>query len=314
MQNGDFYFGRNLDLHQDFGSRVVITPRRFQLAFRKLPPLNEHYAFLGIATVKKDYPLYAEAANEKGLCAAGLNFPDNAYYAKTEERGKQNVSPFELIPFLLGRCATLAEAKALLETTRLVAIPFDKDTPLTPLHWHIADKTGSIAVEQTESGLRIYDDPVGVLTNNPPFESQLQELCRYAHLTTHTSSETNGFGLKPFSLALGSFGLCGDYSSPSRFVKAAWLLKHTPDLPTETERVAHFFHLLSAVAPPKGSVLTAKNEVHYALYSCCVNASKGVYYYRTYDGLNTEAIALRRENSDGERLSVFPLTENAPSA
>ena len=148
----DFYFGRNLDLECSFGERIVITPRNYPVSFRKEAALSRHYAMIGMATVIENYPLYAEAANEKGLCIAGLNFPENALYPQQAERGKYRISPFELPLWLLAQCENLQQAKALLQKTALVAIPFSEKIPLSPLHWHIADETGSIVLECTRTG------------------------------------------------------------------------------------------------------------------------------------------------------------------
>ena len=140
MKTNDFYFGRTMDLDYELNTSVVITPRNYPFRFRRCNPLQQHYAMIGMAHVIDNYPLYAEAANERGLCIAGLNFPDNAYYSSEDDPEKSNISPFELTLWLLGQCATVKEAKTLLASTNLVNIPFSKQLPLTPLHWHIADQ------------------------------------------------------------------------------------------------------------------------------------------------------------------------------
>ena len=106
----DFYFGRTLDYIHSFGENVVITPRNFIFDFRHMGIMQKHYAIIGMALVKGDYPLYYDASNEKGLCIAGLNFVGNAVYRKPTPL-KDNIAQFELIPWLLGQCATVKEAK-----------------------------------------------------------------------------------------------------------------------------------------------------------------------------------------------------------
>lgn len=76
----DHYFGRNLDLELSFGQQVVITPRNYDFKFRKMPEIKSHYAMVGVSLVAENYPLYFDAANEKGLGMAGLNYPGNADY------------------------------------------------------------------------------------------------------------------------------------------------------------------------------------------------------------------------------------------
>ncbi|MBO5293983.1 MAG: choloylglycine hydrolase [Clostridia bacterium] len=312
-RDGDFYFGRSLDLDASFGERVVIVQRDFCFRFRMEPPMTHHYAMMGMATVEDGYPLYAEASNECGLCAAGLNFPGNAHYFETAEEGNINLAPYELIPYLLGSCSDLAEAKALLQDLNLVNRPFRKDIPLTSLHWLIADAGGAIVLESTAGGVRIYDDPAGVLTNNPPFGFHLQNLSHYGNLSAKPakSSFLKESGAERFGLGLGGYGLPGDYSSTSRFVRAAWLLKHAAEAAEESERVARYFHLLSAVSPVKGSVLTETGKYHYTLYSVCVNATRGILYFHTAQNPEICAVELARYGAEGGELVEIALPERA---
>lgn len=305
---GDHYFGRNLDLSYSYDERVVITPRNYPLAFRRMPTLRAHYALIGMATVADGYPLYYEATNEAGLSMAGLNFPGNADY-KPEAPALDNVTPFEFIPWILGQCASVAQARALLGRINLVNIPFSPALPLSPLHWMIADRDASIVVESVADGLRVYDNPVGVLTNNPPFDKQLFALNNYMHLTAE--APVNRFSptldLAPYCLGMGSLGLPGDPSSMSRFVRAAFTLKNSVCGDTEAQRVSQFFHILGAVCQQRGVSHVKADEYEYTLYSCCCNASTGVYFYITYDNSRITAVDMRRENLDASALIVYPL-------
>ena len=169
-------YGRNLDLECGFGEQVAIAPRNLVFSFHHREPMRNHYALIGMASMAGDTPLFAEAANEKGLYIAGLNFPGNAHYFPDADARCLNLAPYELIPLLLGACATLAEAREMLETVRLVAVPFAPGYPLSPLHWHIADSSGSLVAESMADGLHIYENPVGVMTNNPPFPYHMMRL------------------------------------------------------------------------------------------------------------------------------------------
>ena len=171
-QTKDFYFGRNLDYEFGYGETVTFTPRHYPFQLNGLGVLDQHYAILGMACVQNNYPLYYDAINEKGLCIAGLNFVGNAWYCK-DEPGKDNVAQFELIPWLLGRCATVQDARTLLDRMNLVDTPFCEGMPVASLHWMIADHHECITLESTKDGLHVYDNPAGVLTNNPPFPMQL---------------------------------------------------------------------------------------------------------------------------------------------
>ena len=133
------YFGRNLDLEFSYNETVTVTPRNYPFRFRRMGDRPTHFAMIGMAYVADGYPLYYDAVNEKGLCMAGLNFPGNAVYLP-EAEGKDNVAPFEFIPWVLGQCATVAEAKALLAGINLAAINFSDQLPASPLHWIISDR------------------------------------------------------------------------------------------------------------------------------------------------------------------------------
>ncbi|MDO4618315.1 MAG: linear amide C-N hydrolase, partial [Clostridia bacterium] len=183
---GDHYFGRNLDLDKSYGEEVCVMPRNFVIEFKTAEALDSHYAMIGMATVVSGVPLFYDATNEHGLSMAGLNFPENAYFPPFEE-GKDNITPFEFIPWILGKCRTVKEARVLLSRINLVNIPFSDNLPLSPLHWIISDKTESVTAESMENGLHIHENPVGVLTNNPPFEYQMFNLNNYRKL-----SVTNG--------------------------------------------------------------------------------------------------------------------------
>lgn len=149
----DHYFGRNLDFDVSYQETVTITPRNFPFHFRKVPDLKRHYAMIGMAMVADNYPLYYDATNEKGLSIAGLYFPGNADY-KPETPGRDNVAPFELIPWLLGQCADIPEVRILLTHLNLLAVDFNEQISLAPLHWMISDREESIVVECVKEGLK----------------------------------------------------------------------------------------------------------------------------------------------------------------
>lgn len=308
MNAADFYFGRNLDLEYDFGQRVVITPRSYPFHFRCDAPMIQHPAIIGMATVSEGYPLYAEAANEHGLCIAGLNFPQSAYYFPESSESRRNISPFELIPWLLCHCRSVAEVKALLAKTRLVDIPFSESLPLTPLHWHVADRISSIVVEPTAGGLQIHENPIGVLTNEPPFPFHRANLCRYLHLSPAPPHNhlCRMDGIVPFGAGMGAIGLPGDCSSPSRFVREAFLLHHSRPIESADDAacVNQFFHLLSAVEMVRGSVILADGSLEITRYSSCINASRGIYYYATYENRTIRAVELCGREEGVELLEL----------
>jgi choloylglycine hydrolase len=302
----DHYFGRNLDLEKSFGEAVTITPRKYPFLFRNGTEMPNHYAMIGMAAVKNNYPLYFDATNEKGLSIAGLNFPGNAVY-HSFEKSKCNIAPFELIPWLLGSCANVQEARNRILSMSLWDESFNHAFPNTPLHWLISDKSSSLVAESTAYGLMVYDNPVGVLTNSPPFPYHLHNLSNYMQLTPQQPTNRQPISFSPYSLGLGAFGLPGDLSSSSRFVKAAFTKMHSKCDDTEMSAIMQFFHILDSVAQPRGCTQLPTGEFEITQYSSCCNTAKGIYYYKTYANSTISAVSLKKSNLDGNHLSVYPL-------
>lgn len=305
----DFYFGRNMDIGYNFGEQVVITPRNYQFKFKKEKSIAGHYALIGMASVMDNCPLYAEAANEKGLCMAGLNFPGYAYFGTEAVEGKSNITPYEIIPWVLAQCENVPQARELLKSVNMISIPFKEGLPVAQLHWHIADKNESIVLESTKTGLYVYDNPLNVLTNPPGFEFHLTNTAQYLNLRTDEPSNifSEEKNIKPFGKGMGSIGLPGDFSPASRFVKAAYLLLNSQCNDDENSSIAHFFHLLDSVAVTDGAIVIEDADKYITTYSCCINADKGEYYYKTYSNNQLTLIKLHNENLDGEALIAYPL-------
>lgn len=304
----DHYFGRTLDYEVSYGEEVVVTPRNFPFHFRHMGGLSSHYAIIGMATVAGEYPLYYDAINEKGLSMAGLNFPGNADYKPLAE-GKDNVATFELIPWLLGQCATVEEAKAYLDRMNLANTPFGPQFPVSPLHWIIADRDCAITVESVREGIRIYDNPVGILTNNPPFDYQMTNLTNYMSLSTEPPENhfSDQLDLTPYSRGMGMLGMPGDLSSASRFVRVAFTKLHSVSGTSESESISQFFHILGSVAQQRGCVHMGEGKYEITIYTSCCNTDRGIYYYTTYENSQITGVDLHRENLDGQQLSRYPL-------
>ena len=303
----DFYFGRTLDYDFSYKEEVTVTPRNFPLSFKNIGTLKTHYAIIGMAYVPDNYPLYYDAVNEKGLCMAGLNFVGNAHYEKAQ-KGKINLAQYEFIPYILGKCANVKQALKELEQINLIAVEYAKGMPVAQLHWIIADKDKVITVEFVKEGLKIYDNPAGVLTNNPPFDEQLFNLNNYMGLSPKDGQNTfsDKIELTRYSRGMGALGLPGDWSSQSRFVRASFVKLNSVSGDTEEDSVNQFFHILGSVNQPRGTcVIDDGYEV--TIYTSCCNAAKGIYYYTTYENHSVSAVDMHAENLDGEKLCRYPV-------
>lgn len=299
---GGFYFGRTLDYEHSFGEEIVFTPRRYPLPFRQLPAIGHHHAILGVAHVENGYPLYYDAMNDRGLCMAGLNFVGFAQYSNS---ARDPVAAFELIPWILSQCQSVAQARVLLAHTAVTETPFSPSLHAARLHWLIADRVEAITVEAMSDGLHIHDNPAGVLTNNPPFPEQMRHLANFAHLSALPARNQFPIELTPVSRGTGAVGLPGDLSSPSRFVRAAFTKHHAAR--HGLNPVSQFFHILGAVEQTMGCCRLEDGSLPHTLYTSCCDADHGIYYCTTYHSRRICGIDMNRENPEGEALIRYRL-------
>lgn len=316
------YFGRNLDYEFSYGETAVIIPRNYPFHYREAGVQATHYAIVGIAYIAeipanflasnqpKDYPLLYDAVNEKGLGIAGLNFVGNAVYNEHVD-GKDNIAQFEFVPWILSQCATVTEAKTLLSKLNFRNLNFSDQLPASELHWMISDSKEHIVVESVADGLKVYDNPIGVLTNNPPFPEQLFSLNNYMALSA-SSPENHfapGYDLQEYSRGMGAIGLPGDLSSQSRFAKVAFTKLHSLSADDEMSSVSQFFHILHSVDQQNGCCDLGNNKYEHTLYSSCYNLEQGIFYYTTYNNHQISAVNLHNVNLNTTDLFRYPIIE-----
>ncbi len=304
----DFYFGRTLDHECSYSEEVTVTPRNFPLPFREMDTLKSHYAMIGMAHVVDDYPLYFDAVNERGLAMAGLNFVGYAHY-REPAAGRENVTHFEFIPWILAQCASVKEARERIGRINLTNTPFSAELPPAQLHWIIADHHEAITVEAVKEGIRVYPNAAGILTNNPPFDQQMLHLNDYMHLSpkapcNHFSEELS---LRTYSRGMGAIGLPGDLSSRSRFVRGAFVKLNSVSDAAESKSVSQFFHILGSVNQPRGCCEPENGKYEITIYTSCCNTDKGIYYYTTYDNHQITAVNMHKEKLDDIFLIRYPL-------
>lgn len=306
----DNYFGRNLDLECRFNEKVVITPRNYKFKLKNKTTINSKYSIIGMATVVDKYPLYAEATNEKGLSIAGLYFPKNAYFFNIVN-SKLNLTPYELIPYFLSLYSTVEEVKENVSKLNITNIPFDEKLPITDLHWMISDGNQCIVIEQIKQGLKVYENPIGVLTNNPPFDYHINNINNYMNLTPQHAENrfSDKIHLQQYGQGIGAIGLPGDNSPASRFIRVAFNKLNSVCNKDEISSVTQFFHILDSVAMVQGTTVTKEGKNDITTYSCCMNTTKGIYYYKTYTNNQITAIKMTEKEKNKKELSIYNLIE-----
>ncbi|MBE6577968.1 MAG: choloylglycine hydrolase family protein [Ruminococcaceae bacterium] len=297
-------FGRTLDLERSYGEAVVITPQNFEFPYRYQSKAASAHAIIGIAHVSNGIPLYYDAVNEHGLCAAALNFPLSAVYKKMHV-GKTDVASYELIPFVLQRCESVSQAEELLRSVNITPDSISPSLPATPLHWIFADKQGAIVAEPREDGLKIHKDPFRVLTNEPEFAYHTRNVTSYMSLSAAPPENKlcPSIELSPFSRGMGAMGLPGDYSSASRFVRSVFAKSHT----LMDNEISGFFHVMDTVFVPSGCVITNQGAPVCTVYSSCIDADTLTYHFTTYNCRRIRAVKLCESAVAGTLLSVYPI-------
>ncbi len=304
----DFYFGRTLDYDFSYAEEVTITPRNFPFVFRNTRTVKSHYAIIGMACISENYPLYYDAVNEKGLCMAGLNFVGNAHFSNPV-KDKDNIAVFEFIPWILSQCDSVQETRRLIERINLSEVSFNDEMSVAQLHWIIADRNQAVTVESMKDGIRVYDNPVGILTNNPPFNEQMFNLNNYMHLSPKEPENTfsDKLQLQAYSRGMGALGLPGDLSSQSRFVRASFTKMNSVSGTTEKESISQFFHIMDSVQQQRGCCDLGDNRYEITVYTSCCNADKGIYYYTTYNNRQITAVNMHNVNLEDSVLFRYPL-------
>ena len=298
--------GRTLDLERSYGEGIVVTPRAFPWRYRYSESSAEGNAMIGVACLHGGVPLYFDAVNECGLAMAALNFPRSAVY-RAGRAGKRNLASYELIPWILSHCTTVGGAEDALSEINVTGDSVSEALPATPLHWIVADRERSVTVEATEEGIRLYENVFGVLTNEPPFPYHAARVAELRQVTDAVPENRllPGIELPVFSGGLGAVGLPGDWSSPSRFLRAVFLSEKTVRGETPEEEISRLLHVLSAVSQPCGCARTGDGLPIRTVYTAVADLTGGCYYFTTYENRTVRAVSLFGELLDGAEPRFF---------
>lgn len=303
--NDNMYFGRNLDWSCGYGQKVVVTPRNYTYNSAFLGEMMPKFgAIIGMAIVVENKPLYFDCANEAGLAIAGLNFPGYASYAPDAVDGKTNVAAYEFPLWVVMNFDSVDEVEKVLKNTAIVAKPINEQFPVSELHFIIGDKKRSIVVEYTANGMEIFDNDVDVLTNQPGYGWHKENLRNYLNLIPQMPKEVRWGKAKMTAFGSGSLirGLPGDYYSPSRFVRVAYLNTHYPVKSGEAENVSRLFHTLTGVAMIDGAAQMANGDCEITVYTGGYSSASKTYYYNTYEDPAIQSVKMEEQNLDSHEL------------
>lgn len=271
---------------------------------------NAKFAYVGPNVMESSVPI--EGFNEKGIFAAGYYFPGFAKFApfpKLREAQAESVSPLDLTNLILATCGSMVEVRACLAKYTIVESFFQDLGAVPPVHWIIQDSVGTaITLEYEDGKMNIYDNGVNLITNSPSFGWHMTNLSNYVNLSAVNVPEaTEGslaktLGVSTFGQGSGMLGLPGDYTPPSRFVRAVALSSAARALgvcKTHGDGVNMAWNLINNVSIVKGTAREheSKDDVDghhdYTQWTSVSDLHELKYYIRSYDNQNVRVVDLK---------------------
>lgn len=307
-ENGINFLARTMDFGYEIEGQPIIIPRNYHWELEFGGDIPTKYGYVGTGRRMEKF-MFADGVNECGLAMVELYFPNEAKYESPPVEGKINLAPHELLSWVLGEISNLAELKERISELVIVA----KENPLLgnviPLHYMITDETGeSIVIEPDGQALKIKENPIHVMTNSPEIEWHIKNLNNYIGLQPHNfKQKTVGeYAAIPFGQGSGTFGLPGGYTSPERFVRAAYLLQFTSQAKTTEEGVMSILHILGNVSVPKGTILDDEGD-DYTQYRSILNTTEKVYYLMNHDSNRLVSITLTEEMLSRKEPTIYEI-------
>ena len=311
---GNRFFGRTLDYERSFGESLILAPRNCLT----LDGGQAKYTAFGVGVIDMGEILFFDGVNECGLGGAALNFRGYAHYHNFTG-GRGEVDSSRLISYVLGSCRNVGEARDFLSSVRLTR---EEGRESSPLHWIFSDGRESIVYESEKGGAYVRENPVGILTNSPSLDYHLTRLADYANLTdTSPRLGQNHSNIKLYSRGLGAFGLPGDFSSSSRFVRAHFVRENIREyrqnaLFDSTNMrdggVLSFFHILDSVSVPNGCVVTDEGRDVLTLYSSCIDLTEQIYYFKSYNSPTIRGVKLTQSLCRLDEIKTMSLYKAEP--
>lgn len=289
------FLARTMDFSMDPGSGLLILPRGQEVTLSKAGNrIKLQYAILGMGAKDiRQLTLY-DGLNENHVMGAVLYYP-GAVYAESAGAAQNPVNPVCALLYLLGGSKTLGDIKKLAGAMTLV----DEANPILghapPLHFIFSDASGkTLILEPDRDGMSYYEDNVGVMTNAPAYPWHETNLRNYIGLNPRPASplRMEGTEFAPFGQGSGTYGLPGDFTGPSRFVRAAYMKHNARRGKNEIDGMNQCMHILSSVNIPDGAVITPDGATDFTRYTCAMCAQSRTYYFHTYGCRRIHAASL----------------------
>ena len=295
----------------------VVVPRNQEL--QSLTPsgmdgvrFKSKYGFVGLAVEQKEFMV--EGVNEKGLSAGLFYFPNYGKYQPFDPMEKdKSLADFQVVSYVLAKCSSINDVKRELEKVRIINI----DPRSSTVHWRFTEPSGrQVVLEIVDEVMHFYENPLGVLTNSPGIEWHWTNLNNYINLQPGNAPE-HSFGplaMKSFGHGSGMLGLPGDFTPPSRFVRAAFFQLTAPQQPNAEGCVFQAFHLLNNFDIPAGTELPmgkASVDLPSATqFTVATDTGDRMIYYRTMYNSTIRCIDLKAIDFSQVKYQSYPLDES----
>ncbi len=316
--------GRTMEFGVDVQSDAVVVPAGSKLS-SSLPDkakgihYTTKYGIVGANFMNKH--MVVDGMNEKGLYIGALYLPGYASYPEgTPENAAKSMAPEDYVAWLLGNFASVAEVKENYNKVILVQNPQKEIGGQSfPGHFLIVDNSGaSIVIEPTDNTLKLFENPLGVLTNSPTFDWHMTNLSNYTNLsaTNVDPLELKGGKINGFGQGTGLLGLPGDSTPPSRFIRAVAYSQSALQLPTATETVPQMFHIMNAFDIPYGSIRdNQENGIHYdyTVWTSVADLKNLHYAFKTYKDQSIRTIDVHKAlAAAGDKIRVIEMDSKQP--
>lgn len=318
--DGTIVHARTLEFVFDMDSSVIMVPRGFARTGTTpdgKPGLKWTTKYASVGANGAGLPIMLDGLNEKGLSTGLFYFPNTAGYMpyQATDAGK-TLAPWELGSWILENFATTEDVKRGIENVVVPAITF-KDWGFSPgVHYVVVDATGaSLVIEYIDGKLNVYDNPLGVLTNSPAFDWHMTNLRNYINLSDEGLQPVHlgDMKLAPFGQGTGMLGLPGDFTPPSRFVRAAVFSQSAIPVKTGKEVVLQAFHLLNNFDIPLGAARDGKPdaqghiEADYTMWTSVCDLKSKQFFFRTYDNSQIRSLDLMKMDLDGKNIATISM-------
>ncbi len=322
-EDGSVVHARTLEFAVDLHSDVIMVPRGYARTGTTPDgkpglPWKAKYASVGANGV--GLPFIFDGFNEKGMAVGTFYFPGTVGYMpyQSSDAGK-TVAQWEVGSYLLESFATVDEVREGIGKIVVPSVVFEAWKFAPPVHYVVHDASGkSIVIEYVGGKLNVYDDPLGVITNSPAFDWQMTNLRNYVNFSFSNVApvKLGTVTLAPFGQGSGMLGIPGDFTPPSRFVRAVAFSQSAFASKTGEDAVLEAFHLLNNFDIPKGAAREQEKDEHgntladYTLWTAASDLKAKRYYFRTYDSSQIRMVDLMKMNLDGKNLVTISMKGN----